>query len=312
MKSSSYDYRLLTEEELQTEFSDDISNSSFTPSTLRPIRLPWHVLRIPFRHAIRITLALPFGAFLFAIVWAMITDYDGAVNVKCAMEDYRKVRNYLPSLSAAIGDFPISQTIWTLCIVLHTPPRLFLYASMYYNYFESICPSSYEKWANLAWVIHILELLGLLGLSVVTSKNNLPFHATCFATFLIGSEIYMVLQCFLQSSRTKSKSQGSTNLEAKSLRIKKILTKLVILCTGVLIFTYFRHERHCEAGVYTIFALVEYIVILSNMGFHGCSYYDFYDRVIVIDICRPFVTANSEGFAWNYWYTMSLENVSKA
>lgn len=304
-KNSSSDYRLLVEEDLWEEFSDEISqpSSSSTSASLRSLKLklPWHVFRIPFRHAIRIVLFLPFFAFVFAVVWAVCTDYEKAVNVLCTKDDNRKVRNYLPSLSAATGDFPISQALWTICIVIHAPPR-FLFGSMYLKYFEAIVPPSYQQWAFLAWVISVLEVLGLVGLSVITSRQNLTFHAICFATFLISSELYMLLQCILQSSRMKTKSQGPSCMEAKSLTIKKCLTKTVVLCTGILIYTYFRHETYCEEGIYTIFAAVEYVIILSNMMFHGCSYWDFYDRVIVIDLCRPFLTSNTNtnGMSWSF------------
>lgn len=296
-KNSSYDYRLLVEEDLKEQFGDEISESSSTTASLRSLRLPWHVVRIPFRHAIRLTLALPFGAFIFAVFWAIFTDYERSVNVVCT-KDGTKIRNYLPSLSAATGDFPVSQTLWTLCIVIHSPPR-FLYGSMYLKYFQTITHPSYHSWAYIAWILSVLEVLGLAGLSVITSKQNLPFHASCFATFLIASELYMILQCFLQSRRT-SKTQGPSNGENKSLKIKKILTKLVLTCSGVLVYTYFRHEAYCEEGVYTVFALIEYIVILSNMGFHGCSFWDFYDRVIVIDLCRPFCSSYANNMAWSF------------
>lgn len=292
-----YDYRLLVEEDLREEFCSEDSPPSSKSGSLGSLRLPWHVFRIPFRHAIRVVIALPFGAFLFAIIWAMCTDYKKAVNVLCTKDENRKVRNYLPSLSAAIGDFPISQAVWTLCILIHAPPR-FLFGSMYLKYFEIIVPTHLYKWAYFAWILSVLEISGLVGLSVITSRHNLPFHASCFATFLISSELYMVFQCFLQSSRKKT--CGPCNMEVKSLQIKKCLTKLVLACTLVLVYTYFRHEAYCEEGVYTIFSLVEYIIILSNMAFHGLAYLDFFDRVIVIDLCRPFISSNSNALAWSF------------
>lgn len=49
----------------------------------------------------------------------------------------------------------------------------------------------------------------------------------------------------------------------------------------------------CFVAVYTLFALMEYIVVLTNMGFHMTSYWDFHDKLVVLDFNNGFYVSNS-------------------
>lgn len=55
--------------------------------------------------------------FIFIVLWAMFTDLESATYTHCG------VKNYLPSLSAAMGGFSLSQTVWRIAIALHAAPR---------------------------------------------------------------------------------------------------------------------------------------------------------------------------------------------
>jgi len=253
------------------------------PSRAQTKLYEWHVFRIPFRHFIRIVIALPLGSFLFCVFWALYADYEMATTVICKVEGNRPVRNYLPSLSAAIGDFEKSQLFWKLCILIHSPGR-FLFASMYLKYLKKVLLPQYQTWAWIACTLHVVENIGLLGLTLITSKQNLPLHALGFAVFIICSEIYMVTLCILLS---RFRDGEGSKLELRGLYVKNVLCKITLVSSVLLFMAYFRHEAKCEEGMYTLLALFEYIVVLSNIGFHGSAYWDFYDKIIIIDICEP-------------------------
>jgi len=239
--------------------------------------------RFLFRHLLVSTVLLPLCSFAFCVIWVMHEDFVKACYTACLKHGNRKIPNYLPSVSAATGDFYVSQVVWRFCILLHAPPR-FYFAFQYFQYLCKILPGRHLPLSLVTCLLHCLEISGLVGLTVISSRMNFIMHATCFGTFIVCSEIYMIALCMLITSHTKF-SRNATSLEARSLAVKKMLLKIILLCSCALIYVYFRHEAYCEQGMYTLFSLLEYVIILSNIGFHATAYWDFYDKVVVIDRC---------------------------
>lgn len=111
---------------------------------------------------------------------------------------YYQVKNYLPSLSAAMGGFPLSQTIWRVCIGLHALPR-FMVTAMYYRYLTSIILTRHVAWAVLACLLNILENLGLIGLTYVSSREN---YRKTFANSFSSKHVAVVLsQLFFHNKK---------------------------------------------------------------------------------------------------------------
>lgn len=45
-------------------------------------------------------------------------------------------------------------------------------------------------------------------------------------------------------------------------------------------YFYYRHNTYCEAGVYSFFALSEYLLVAANIAFHYTSIFDFQNAVL--------------------------------
>ncbi|KAI0212481.1 Post-GPI attachment to proteins factor 2 [Lamellibrachia satsuma] len=210
------------------------------------------------------TVFLPTFAFFTCVALSIIYDYEPSTRTHC------KVRNYLPSISAAIGGFTPQRYIWRICIALHCWPR-FLGAIVYRNYYLSYQVYEwrlvYNLLANLACLLNIVENFALVTLTYISSSENYPMHEASFIVFMMTSEVYMLCSCILY--KWSHMYQTFSPMERKSFRLKLSLMVFNVSCFLLAIYFFFRHNTYCEPGVYTMFAFLEYMVVLSNIAFHA-------------------------------------------
>jgi hypothetical protein len=193
-----------------------------------------------------------------------------------------EVANFAPSISAAIGSFVPQKYVWQGCVSLHICPRfvfLYLYQELYKSRIPNCNSSKTKTLIQLAGAFNFLELLTLLGLTLVSSLENFDIHKVCFVTFGFSSLIYFILTYFIW---TQTGFQIVTNDEIKSLRRKKAIIKIYVMLGIFMAFFYYRHNEYCEPYVYSLFGLCEYCVVFANMAFHMTAYYDFAHLKFVI------------------------------
>ena len=133
-----------------------------------------------------------------------IFDFQNSTKTHCEVE------NFAPSISAAIGSFLPQKYVWQVAIALHIVPR-FLFLWMYKQFYKSrisvITPRIY-------WLIQVtigfnlLELVSLLGLTLVSSQEDFDTHKACFVTFGISGTMS---QIYFFKSYIKSRSYEVAN-----------------------------------------------------------------------------------------------------
>ncbi|XP_037081645.1 post-GPI attachment to proteins factor 2-like [Pollicipes pollicipes] len=156
------------------------------------------------------------------------------------------VYNFFPSVSSAAGKFSPQKFIWRALLALHLAPRFLL---------------GYLTAGYLA------RQAGLVGVAFVGSLEHYSLHACSFVVFLVASEAHMVLL---------------TALLRRSFRWKLRLLLCNAVCLANAVYLFVRHNTHCEPGVYSLFAIFEICLVLSNMAFHFTSYWDFYDLQLCV------------------------------
>ncbi|XP_061388920.1 post-GPI attachment to proteins factor 2-like [Musca vetustissima] len=234
---------------------------------------PKILFRIAFSKVAISAVSLALGAFLFCIFWSVVFDFERATFTHC------DVRNYLPSISAAIGNYEPQRTIWRLAIVLHLPVRLAV-AHIYMKYYKEQIRKNRRLFAHMAVSLNVIENIALLSLSLWTSSDSYELHRNAFCTFIASSELYMLISYFLNKN---ARRQALTEKEEKSTRLKLYFFLTNLLAFALAGYFFLRHNAKCEPGVYTLFALFEYIVVFTNMAYHMTAYFDFYGYYVYFD-----------------------------
>uniref|UniRef100_A0A8R1HIX0 CWH43-like N-terminal domain-containing protein n=2 Tax=Caenorhabditis japonica TaxID=281687 RepID=A0A8R1HIX0_CAEJA len=236
------------------------------------------IISIPFRYFVFCIGALPSSALLICVCISVLYHFEQSTSTHC------EVPNWLPSISAAVSTQAPEKYIWRILIGLHIGPRLAL--SVAFRNFLLSSPlrqlsgsKQFRVLCNVACVLNLLENFFLLALTSISSTEDHTLHAKCFGGFAICSIIYMVLSTWLFS---ESGRRRATNLGERSYEYKILGAAMFIVCFALGGYLYWRHNTYCEPGIYTLFALVEYSAVLSNIFFHCTVYYDFHGKCIAL------------------------------
>jgi len=229
------------------------------------------MLNIRYRYLALLTIICAGASFIFCIVYSFIFHFDEVTSTHC------NVWNVAPSISSSIGSNAPQRYVWTLVMALHTGPKLIL-AAMNHSVYTATSQVPPHV-ARLTSALSLAELTSLLMVTVVPSVELYNLHIMATGVFLVCSALHMTLSCYLVrlfSSTSLSKMGQNHFLLRKSLHYKKVLLMTHLSSIAISLYFYWRHNAYCEPGIYSVFALCEYVVILSNMAYHATSYYDFY------------------------------------
>lgn len=123
------------------------------------------LFEIPFGKFALVVVSLPLFSFVFCVVWSILYFFERSTSTHCGVD------NYLPSISAAIGNYQPQRFVWQFAILLQALPR-FLVAHQYHQFYNDIIRMNRRSLANFACVLNVIENFALVGLSLWTSADD--------------------------------------------------------------------------------------------------------------------------------------------
>lgn len=230
------------------------------------------LVSISFPRFALVTVSLPLASFVFCIGYSYLFNFRRTTATHC------NVWNFAPSISSAVSVFKPQYYVWRLGIALHSAPRLLL-ARMYYFYYRQGLRGRFRNLVRATFTFNVIENLALLLLSFAASKDDFTLHKACFIAFIASSSLYLVCSYLIVSTLWWA---SRSPLEKTSLFLKKSIMSINLTTIVLSLYFYYRHNTYCEPGVYSLFSICEYVIVLTNMGYHFTSYYDFHHRIITI------------------------------
>uniref|UniRef100_A0AC34QKC7 Uncharacterized protein n=1 Tax=Panagrolaimus sp. JU765 TaxID=591449 RepID=A0AC34QKC7_9BILA len=217
----------------------------------------------------------PLCAAVLSISIALIFHNDQISNY-----NWQCGRAKFPSLSRIIN-LPLERIIWQILIFAHVPIRLLELVSTFVRYERLFEPTRNKKvfdfmrWAYL--LVGLGELFFLGALSIIGERENTQIHVIMF--YIFG---FCGIGFFIASTYCHRQTLYYTKPYGKlSYRLKIIFMTCYLICLPVLVTSFLLYWRLCLTFSYDIFAVCEYLGVLFNIGFHGSTFFDVKDKLML-------------------------------
>ena len=222
--------------------------------------------RLSLRCLLWVAYSLPCFALFSCVGLSVIKDFERSTRTHC------KVFNFLPSISAAIGDCEPQRYIWRFCFALDSVPRYligYLQLLRVLQRHHVAYPELYSLVQIGNSTLHFLELTFLLLLTYVSSSDIKWIHECSFIGFMVCSLLHMLCTVLIDYFWRRTTITPLTEQE-KRLRSKRRRWFLInILSFFASLYFYFRHNSQCETNIYSMYCFFEYVVVLTNIAYHA-------------------------------------------
>uniref|UniRef100_A0A7E4ZWH2 Frag1/DRAM/Sfk1 family-domain-containing protein n=1 Tax=Panagrellus redivivus TaxID=6233 RepID=A0A7E4ZWH2_PANRE len=231
----------------------------------------------------------PLCAAVLSIVIALVFHNDQISNY-----NWQCGRARFPSLSRIIN-LPLERGIWQILIFINFPIRVIelitgfiRYDRLYHEGYGR--PKFFNFMRHAYFIVGLGELFFLGCLSIIGERENTEIHVICF--YLFG---FCGIGFFIASTFCHRHSLYYVEPYGKlSYRLKLLFMGCYIAAMPILVTAFILYWKQCLLIGYEIFALCEYIGVLFNIAYHGTTYFDVKDRMLLsVRIAEPIELPNS-------------------
>ncbi|GAA5953754.1 hypothetical protein JCM3765_006958 [Sporobolomyces pararoseus] len=198
--------------------------------------------------------ALAFGS---ALVLGLYNHYERIIK----NQYYQYPYEWFPSVSATIGDWYPERNVFQILIALTSGPRFLLILLTYI--LQRQTRSTAGRTPAVLAGISVARTLSCAGWAYITSSDHGDVHDVFMVLYIVLNLPYMVLHTY--SSRPNS--------TAKHLR--RTLSISFFASLVPLVYLYLQHKVHRVAGAYSLYALVEWSLIILDVSFDSIFINDF-------------------------------------
>lgn len=213
------------------------------------------------------------SAFLAALVTGCMLHYNKIVT----NEHYTYPDEWFPSVSATIGDRYPERSLYQLLIALTSSSRFIL---CYLTYYLTNAPNA--KLPFILLVVGVIRTFTCGGWTYVTSTDDHDIHDIFMIAYIVLTLPYTIIRTILTPKNTT----------VKTLRI--VVATMFFGTIVPLVYMYLQHKIHRKAGAYTIYAFLEWSLVLLDILFDSLSSYDLPDLEIVVQDINNVSKTSSE------------------
>ncbi|KAL1394055.1 calcofluor white hypersensitive protein-like protein [Phyllosticta capitalensis] len=206
-----------------------------------------------------------YAAFLGALFVGVSLHYHKIVE----NEHYGYPQEWFPSVSATIGDRYPERSVFQVFIAMTAGPR---FALCFLWYILTARPGA--ALPKFIAGVGIFRTLTCGGWTYVTSTDDHDWHDIFMISYLIAT-IPWTYGCFILSPPNP-----------QAIKYRRIFATSFFATIIPLVYFFIQHKVHKVAGAYTTYAFFEWSLVLLDVAFDACTFFDFSGFEIVVKDIR--------------------------